>query len=69
MPRVRALPNKHERKAPKDEPSRSSDVKEGKAESLEVAVCFDILLYHVSSPVISLHMKKRAKDSDVLWLF
>ena len=51
MPRVREWPNQHEHKAPKDEPSRSSDFNESKAESLEVAICFDILLYHVSCPV------------------
>ena len=33
----------HERKAPKDEPSRSSDVNESKAESLEVP--FFVLTY------------------------
>ena len=64
-----ALPNQHERKAPKDEPSRSSDINESKAESLQVAFCFDILLYHVSCPVISLHMKKCATDSDVICFF
>ena len=69
MPRVRALPNHHERKAPKDEPSRSSDVNESKAESLEVAICLDILLYqYVFSPVRSLHMnmKQRSKGHKVL---
>ena len=59
----------HEHKAPKDEPSRSSDVKEDKAESLEIVFCFDILLHHVSCPVISLHMKKRAKDSEVCFFW